>query len=371
MKKIALISLCSVALFTACSDESSSNVKVSTDDSDIIAKTHDDLPACSDTREGAFAYVKDEKQGYTCHNNTWTPEASSQESSSSKTEDDSSSSETSSSGSNDIQEPTSSATDESSSSETVTLSSGTESSSSAELGSSAGSSSSEESSSSFASRDINVGVYQYVFSDMDNLNVVIYNNEEQAISNLTLRLYVSGKPESIEPVPGDGNRPGSCPFLIDEDICQLHDSLGFSFPCKLADGTDAGDTLRNNFRHSTPIKIDSSYNTSTEEYTYYIPVPLGSLEIPPSSSLRIDINFSSGIYQNNICETLRAKAKKEFSSTSGGWSWMAHQKAVDGADYDGIPLWERNHGDIEKAPINPYITIYKGDELISGIPPKF
>ena len=370
MKKIALISLCCVALFTACSDESSSSAKDSIADTDIIAKTHDDLPVCSDTLEGTFAYVKDEKQGYTCHSKTWTPEEPSQESSSSKAEDDSNS-ETSSSGTNDIQEPTSSAADESSSSETEDSSSSTESSSSAEPDSSAESSSSEELPTSYASRDINIGVYQYEFSDMDNLNVVIYNNEEQAISNLTLRLYLSAKPENIEPAPGDGNRPGSCPFLIDEDICQLHDSLGFSLPCKLADGTDASDTLRNNFRHSTPIKIDSSYNASTEEYTYYIPVPLGSLEIPPSSSLRIDINFSSGIYQNNMCETLRAKAKKELNSTSGGWSWMAHQKAVDGADYDGIPLWERNHGDIEKAPINPYITIYKGDELISGIPPKF
>ena len=371
MKKIALISLCGVALFTACSDESSSNVKVSTDNTDIIAKTHDDLPACSDTREGAFAYVKDEKQGYTCHNNTWTPEEPSQESSSSKTEDDPSNSETSSSETSDTQEPTSSATDEPSSSETEDSSSGTESSSSAEPDSSAESSSSEEAPTSFASRDISVGAYQYEFTDTDNLNIVIYNNEEQAISNLTLRLYVSGKPENIEPVPSDGNQPGSCPILIDEDICIVLDSLGFNSPCKLADGTDANNTLRNDFRHTTPIRIDNSYNASTEEYTYYIPVPLGDLEIPPSSRLRIDINFSSGIYQSNTCETLRTKAKKELSSTSGDWSWAAHQKDVDGADYDGIPLWERDQGDTEKAPINPYITIYMDDELISGIPPKF
>lgn len=370
MKKFALISLCGVALFTACGDESSSNVKASTEDSDIIAKTHDDLPACTDTREGAFAYVKDEKQGYTCHNNTWTPEASSQESSSSKIEDNSSSSEASSSGANDIQEPTSSATDEPSSSETVNSSSSTESSSSAEPNSSTDSSSSEESSSSFASRDINVGAYQYKFTDMDFLSAYIYNNEDQAIDSLTLRLYVSAKPENIEPIPGEG-QPGSCPLIVDEDICQMSDSSGFHYPCKQKDGSSSDDQLRANLRHSTPIKIDNSYNASTEEYTYYFSIPLGDLEIPPSYSLRIDINFSSGLYQNNTCETLRQKAKKEFSSTSGGWSWMAHQKDVDGADYEGMPLWERDQGDFEKAPINPYITIYRNDELISGIPPKF
>ena len=50
---------------------------------------------------------------------------------------------------------------------------------------------------------------------------------------------------------------------------------------------------------------------------------------------------------------------------------MAHQKDVDGADYEGIPLWEKDQGDTEKAPINPYIAVYKDDELISGIPPKY
>lgn len=369
MKKIALIFLCSIALFTACSDDSSSNVKGFFEDSDIIAKTHDDLPICSDTQEGTFVYVKDEKRSYICQNNVWTPEESSQESSSSKTEDDSSSSEASSSETNDTQEPTSSATDEPSSSETEDSSSDTESSSSAEPDSSVESSSSEKAPIIFAIRDINVGVYQYEFSDMDNLNLVIYNNEEQAISDLTFFLYVSGKPENIEPVSGDGDQPGTCPLIIDEDICLIIDSAGFDSPCKLTDGTDANNTLRDNFRRSIPKQLEYSYNASTGEYAYYIPVSLGDLEIPPLSRLRIDINFSSGIYQNNMCETLRTKAKKELNSTSGGWSWIAHQKDVDGADYDGIPLWEKDQGDTEKAPINPYITLYIGNELIFGIPP--
>ena len=55
MKKIAIISLCCTALFTACSDDSSTSVKLSIDTSDIFVQKYDDLPVCSDTREGSFA----------------------------------------------------------------------------------------------------------------------------------------------------------------------------------------------------------------------------------------------------------------------------------------------------------------------------
>ena len=369
MKKIALISLCCTALFTACSDDSSTNTKLTIDTSDIFVQKYDDLPVCSDTREGAFAFVKDERQAYTCHNKLWTPEAltSSAESSSSQTKDGSSSSET------DSKESSSSTANGQSSSETQTQSSSAESSSSAEPSSSAESSSSEASSSSVVSRDIKVGAYQYAFGGLDFLNLSICNNEKQPIDSLTLRLYVTAKPEDIEATPGDGNAPGTCPLLVDEDLCQMVNSTGISSACHLPDGKSADDHLRLNLRHSNPVKINSSYNASTGEYLYYIPIPLGSIELPPSSRLRIDIGFTSGIYQNGGCETLRTPAKKNLvtDGTSTDWSWAAHKQDIDGADYDGIPLWEKDQGDTAKAPINPYIAIYRKDELISGILPKY
>jgi hypothetical protein len=181
---------------------------------------------------------------------------------------------------------------------------------------------------------------------------------------------LTGKPEDLDPAPGK-DAPGTCPLIVDEDICQMFDNAGMSSTCLLPDGSSADDYLRYNLRHTYPIKINSTYNASTEEYTYYINIPLGDIELPPASRLHLDISLTSGIYQNGMCETLRVETKKELSSTSGDWSWMAHQKDVDGADYEGIPLWEKDQGDTEKAPINPYIAVYKDDELISGIPPKY
>ena len=230
----------------------------------------------------------------------------------------------------DILESSSSISEDESSSSEVSSSSA-EISSSAEPKSSATSSSSAESSSSFVSRDINVGVYQYEMSGLDFLNVNIYNNETQAIDSLTLRLYVTTKPENIEITPVVDQTPGTCPLVVDEDICIMYDSRGYSTPCNLPDGTSADRELRTNLRHSTPIRIDNSYNALTGEYTYYIPIPLGSIELSPSTHMRIDIGFTSGIFQNHTCETLRTPTKKKFSKDSSDWSWAAHQKDVDGA----------------------------------------
>lgn len=202
-----------------------------------------------------------------------------------------------------------------------------------------------------------MGVYQYEFSDMDFLNVSIYNNEAEAIDSLTLRLFFTAKPEQVD----------KCATLIDFDICQIYDKDGYNTVC------NNDRELRDLFRYANPIRIETSYDSTNGTYTFFYPVPLGSTTIAPNSRMRIDVGFSSGISTTNYasCDILRMSAKKKFSKDSSDWSWAAHKKDVDGADYEGIPLLDRDYGDTAKAPINPYIAIYRRDELISGIPPKY
>jgi hypothetical protein len=84
----------------------------------------------------------------------------------------------------------------------------------------------------------------------------------------------------------------------------------------------------------------------------------------------IDIGFSSGLSSDNYttCETLRAKITKELSAKTTDWSWMAHS-AKDGAEYAGIPL-ENKEINSDYVPVNPYITVYRNDEYISGFGPE-
>ena len=221
--------------------------------------------------------------------------------------------------------------------------------------------------------DFDVSVYQYEFGGMDFLNLNLTNNEDRAFNDLTLRFYVTAKPEDIEAVPGVNNQPGTCPLLVDSDICQAYDEAGFNRPCVNQAGENVDDSLRYYLRHAVPQKLEDTYNPATGEYDWYIPIPLGGTTIKSSSRMRIDIGFSSGIYQNNMCETLRTPSKKRLvtGGTSNDWSWAAHKRDEDGADYDGVPAWDKDQGDFEQAPINPYIVVYRKDEFISGFSPSY
>ncbi|MBO7412732.1 MAG: glycoside hydrolase family 9 protein [Fibrobacter sp.] len=219
--------------------------------------------------------------------------------------------------------------------------------------------------------NFDVSVYQYEFTGLDFMNLNLINNEDQPFSDLTLRFYVTARPEEIEATPGVNNQPGTCPLLVDEDICQAYDEAGFNRPCVNKNGESVDDSLRYYLRHAIPVKLEDTYDAATGTYQWYIPVPLGGTTIKSSSRMRIDLGFSSGIYQNGICETLRTPGKKRLSSTSGDWSWSPHTRDEDGADYDGIPLWPKDQGDIEQAPVNPYIVVYRKDEFISGFSPSY
>ena len=91
--------------FAACSDDGSStkgagpvdDLTSSSAVSDIVTDTFADLPVCVDKREGATAYVKDEKVAYICVDGDWTPDSEVQSSASVNKESSSSVALTSSS----------------------------------------------------------------------------------------------------------------------------------------------------------------------------------------------------------------------------------------------------------------------------------
>ena len=59
--------------FAACGGDSDSSTTPSNleSETDLVVATFDDLPVCSSKREGATAYVKDEKTAYICESSNW------------------------------------------------------------------------------------------------------------------------------------------------------------------------------------------------------------------------------------------------------------------------------------------------------------
>ena len=65
------------AMLVACGDDSASAKDTDQPDvvySDVVVETFDNLPVCSDNRDGSTAYVKDKKAAYICTNGSWVPE---------------------------------------------------------------------------------------------------------------------------------------------------------------------------------------------------------------------------------------------------------------------------------------------------------
>ena len=205
--------------------------------------------------------------------------------------------------------------------------------------------------------DFSVRTYQYEFGGMDFLDANVYNNEARPFDSLTLRLYFTAKPEQVE----------KCATLIDSDICQAYDEAGFNKPC------ENDRELRDLLRAALPVRLDDTYNPKDGTYSYYFPAPLGSTTIKSQSRMRVDFGFSSGISNDGFktCETLRQPGKKRFTKDSGDWSWSPHEFLVDGADYDGMPIEDKDYGDIDnEIPINQFITVYRKDEFIWGYSPS-
>ena len=114
------------AMLAACVDDSTSAKDTDRSEevySDLVVETFDDLPVCSDNREGATAYVKDEKNAYMCVDGDWVPE---EENSSSSIASSSSTIRNDSSSSSAMETSSSSAVESSSSSETTQSSSSSE-----------------------------------------------------------------------------------------------------------------------------------------------------------------------------------------------------------------------------------------------------
>ena len=203
--------------------------------------------------------------------------------------------------------------------------------------------------------DFEVRTYQYEFTGLDFINLNIYNNEDRSFDSLTLRLYLTAREDQV----------AECALMIDLDICQAYDEAGFNKPCE----TDS--EIRGLLRGAMPVKLEDTYDAATGMYSWYYPIPLGSTTIKSSSRMRMDLGFSVGLYQNGKCDPLRSTPQKRMSATTGDWSWAPHTREEDGADYEGMLDADKDFGDSDFAPVNPYIVVYRKDEFVSGFSPSY
>ena len=191
-------------------------------------------------------------------------------------------------------------------------------------------------------------VYLYHWYDVDAYNIRIDNATLEDLDSVKVYVYFEATKEDFD----------SCNIIFDLDICEKLNIAGFHELC------DARDELRNFIKNNPPYIIEDTFDKDKKTYTWAQEIPIESLDY--GTQIRLDIAATSGTRIDGKCETLRNPPKAQIY----GWSFAPHDETKDAPAYDGAPIWDKNQGDIQNAPKDPYVVIRnKEGDLLWGYGP--
>ena len=205
----------------------------------------------------------------------------------------------------------------------------------------------------FGEKGIYAAAYFYEFSSLDFFNLKLVNNSMVQLDSVVAYIYFEATEEDAK----------SCSVIFDLDICRAYDMAGFIKPCS----SELETAIKNELRKNDAEKIDFTYNKEKRTYTWIKPIVLPTMEV--GTTIGIDVSVSSGISTDGgeTCETLRVPSTVKLG---GSWSFASHEEAKDAPFYEGTPTWDKDHGDIQEAPQDPYIVIRSKGELLWGYEPS-
>ena len=198
------------------------------------------------------------------------------------------------------------------------------------------------------SNEVYTTAYHYTINKMDFFNVQFVNETLEDLDSVVAYIYFDASEEDID----------ACGAIFDNDICQAYDIDGFNKVC------DNDRELRNLLRSTPPVKVEDTYNKDNNTYTWAQAISVGTIGL--GGRLRLDIGISSGTKVDGKCETLREPSKVKVTD---GWSFTAHSESKDAPAYDGAPDWDKDQGDIQQPPRDPYIVIRSKGKLLWGYGP--
>lgn len=194
---------------------------------------------------------------------------------------------------------------------------------------------------------------QYNWGSHPALGVNIVNMDSKSYDSLEIRFYMRG-PANLD------NDLGAR-----MDICQAYDEAGFNLPCEDNQGTL--------IRLARPVRLEDTFDASTNTYAWYFPIPLGATQVKSGSRVRIDIIFDRRSPWPPYTDLMGMAPVKLPGHTPGDWSWDAHSRAAgDPADFPGIPRLDKEDSDNRywDIPVNPYVTVYRKEEFVWGFSPS-
>lgn len=200
------------------------------------------------------------------------------------------------------------------------------------------------------SNEVYATAYHYFWTDStDYFSINFYNETLEDADSVMAYIYFDATEEDVN----------ACEAMFLVDICRAYDMDmgGFDKPC-----SDAITTMTKNM--STPKKVDDTYNKDKKTYIWEQAISIGTISL--GGRLRLDIGISSGTKVDGKCEVLLTPSKVKVTDS---WSFTAHSESKDAPAYDGVPEWDKDQGDIQQAPQDPYIVIRSKGKLLWGYGP--
>ena len=199
------------------------------------------------------------------------------------------------------------------------------------------------------SGEVYATAFHYTFPDsIDYFSLHFFNETMADIDSVVAYIYFEATEEDVE----------ACGAIFDEDICQVFDIAGFNRPC------NNDRELREFMRANGPQKVEGTYNKGDSTYSWAQAINVGTIGF--GTKLRLDIGISSGTKVSGKCETLRQPAK---INVSDGWSFTSHAASNNAPAYVGTPTWDKDLGDYQEAPSDPYIVIRSKGKWLWGYGP--
>ena len=200
----------------------------------------------------------------------------------------------------------------------------------------------------FAGDGAYAAAYHYTWNKSDAYSIRIVNESMKNLDSVIVYIYFDATEDDVK----------SCGILFTADLCSRYDIAGFNKPC--SNIKEMNDHLRNN----GPQKVEDTYNKDKKTYTWAQPISIGTIDF--GNQLRLDVIAESGLSHEGKCETLNTAAKINITNS---WSFASHAETKDAPAYEGAPDWEKDAGDIQTPPKDPYIVIRSNDSLLWGYGP--
>ena len=198
------------------------------------------------------------------------------------------------------------------------------------------------------SGEVYAAAYHYTFGDMDYFNINLFNETLEDADSVVAYIYFEATEEEME----------GCGAIFTLDICQAYDMAGFNKPCE--NDREITTALRNQL----PLKIEDTYNKDKKTYTWQQAIYLGTVGY--GRRMRLDIGVTTGLAATGHCDATMQPSKV---NVAGGWSFTAHTATKDAPAYAGAPDWDKDQGDLQQAPQDPYIVLRSKGKLLWGYGP--